>query len=193
VVLSLIWAICSLPVITAGAATTAVFDVCGQILRKEDGYMWPSFRKSFKANFRQATPLWLFFGITGFLLVFNLRLLAGQPQGDVLAKAVLFGFLTVVLVMTALADLCPDEPFCLSIADIYPAGRGDHAAAYGKELCHPWRCRRPSLCCTWYCPPLFVIFFGLYAALVRLILDGVFRSYEALIRGRSHAAEGVTA
>lgn len=50
-----------IPVITAGAAFTALHAVCLKIVRKEEGYIASEFFKAFKNNFKQATGMWLMF------------------------------------------------------------------------------------------------------------------------------------
>lgn len=51
--------ICCLPVITAGAAMTAVSAVMLRICRNECGGVTKTFFNAFRQNFRQATQLWL--------------------------------------------------------------------------------------------------------------------------------------
>lgn len=50
---------CCIPVITAGAAFTAMHYVLLKIVRGQEGYLIKGFFKSFKENFRQATLIWL--------------------------------------------------------------------------------------------------------------------------------------
>ncbi len=57
--LNIIMIICCIPVITAGAACTAMHYVLLKIVRKEEGYLIRGFFKSFKQNFKQATLIWL--------------------------------------------------------------------------------------------------------------------------------------
>ena len=57
--LNLLWIVCSLPVITAGAATAALYDVTLRLAREEDPPVTTRFFKAFRENFRQATILWL--------------------------------------------------------------------------------------------------------------------------------------
>ncbi len=58
-VLGFFWALFSLPVVTAGAATTALFAYTLKLSADEEGYVWKSFIRSFRENFLQATVLWL--------------------------------------------------------------------------------------------------------------------------------------
>ncbi|MBO6108647.1 MAG: YesL family protein [Eubacterium sp.] len=59
VVLNFMTIIACIPVITIGAALTAMQDCLQQMVRKEDGYIARRFIGPFKANFKQATLLWL--------------------------------------------------------------------------------------------------------------------------------------
>ena len=66
ILLNVLWILCCLPVITAGAATTAAYYVSITSIRCGDGYVIKRFFESFKKNFRQITPVWLailFFGL----------------------------------------------------------------------------------------------------------------------------------
>ncbi len=58
-ILNLLMIICCLPIITVGAAFTAQHYVLLKIVRGEEGYLVKGFFKSFRANFRQATLVWL--------------------------------------------------------------------------------------------------------------------------------------
>ena len=57
--LNLLWMVCSLPIITVGASTTALYYACLKIVREEDFSAASLFFRSFKQNFKQATVLWL--------------------------------------------------------------------------------------------------------------------------------------
>lgn len=58
-IMNLLVIICCLPVITAGAAFTAMHYVFLKMVRDEEGYLVRGFFKSFKENFKQATAIWL--------------------------------------------------------------------------------------------------------------------------------------
>jgi len=59
--LNILWIIFSIPVITVGASTTAMFSVMMKMARDREGYMWQGFWKAFKENFKQSTKIWLIF------------------------------------------------------------------------------------------------------------------------------------
>lgn len=57
--LNLLWLICSLPVFTVGASTTALYYCCLKIVRDEDRHVAATFFRAFRENFKQGTVLWL--------------------------------------------------------------------------------------------------------------------------------------
>lgn len=58
-ILNILMIICCIPVITAGAAFTAMHYVILKMVRGEEGYLIKGFFKSFARNFKQATLIWL--------------------------------------------------------------------------------------------------------------------------------------
>ena len=81
-VLNILWVVCCIPLVTVGAATTAVYYVALKLARDEEGYVISSFFKSFKENFRQATALWLVLAAGAAALAVDCRfLLAGDGAG----------------------------------------------------------------------------------------------------------------
>lgn len=66
--LNIIWIIFSLPVVTIGASTTAMYSVTMKMARDREGYVFQNFWKSFKENFKQATLIWIILLIVGTVL-----------------------------------------------------------------------------------------------------------------------------
>lgn len=58
-ILNIMMIICCIPIITVGAAYTAMHYVILKIIRGEEGYLVKGFFKSFVRNFKQATLMWL--------------------------------------------------------------------------------------------------------------------------------------
>lgn len=58
-ILNILMIICCIPIITVGAACTAMHYVLLKIMRDEEGYLIRGFFKSFVQNFKQATLTWL--------------------------------------------------------------------------------------------------------------------------------------
>lgn len=71
--LNLLWFVFSLPIVTMGASTTALFYVCGKKVRGEEGYIFRDFWKSFKMNFKQSTIVWLLFLLVAFILIVDFK------------------------------------------------------------------------------------------------------------------------
>lgn len=67
ILLNLLTVLFSLPIITAGAATTAMYYCVGKQRRGEDSVL-KDFWHSFKANFWPATGMWLLFVLIGWVL-----------------------------------------------------------------------------------------------------------------------------
>lgn len=59
VLLTCMWAICCLPIITVGASTTALYEVVGRLEKDKEGYLTVNFFQSIKENFWQSTRVWL--------------------------------------------------------------------------------------------------------------------------------------
>jgi uncharacterized membrane protein YesL len=60
--ISILWVIFSIPIFTIGASTTALYYTVHKVLRHNRGYVFSEFWHSFKANFKQATILWIIVG-----------------------------------------------------------------------------------------------------------------------------------
>lgn len=58
-ILNFLTMICCIPIITAGAAFTALDYMCLKLARNEENYLIRGYFKSFKENFKQATGIWL--------------------------------------------------------------------------------------------------------------------------------------
>lgn len=56
---SILWLVCSLPIFTIGASTTALYYTAHKCLRYDRGYATSEFFRAFKSNFKQATIVWL--------------------------------------------------------------------------------------------------------------------------------------
>ena len=71
VFLNILWFLFSIPVFTAGAATTALFDMTLRMVNDEEGALFSSYIKSFRSNFRLATRTWLILLAAGIVFAFD--------------------------------------------------------------------------------------------------------------------------
>lgn len=69
--LNILWFLCSLPIVTIGASTTALFYVTLKIAKNEEGNLTRAFFRSFKENFKQATKIWLILLAAGIVLALD--------------------------------------------------------------------------------------------------------------------------
>lgn len=75
IVLNLLTLLCCIPVVTIGAAMTALYSMTMRLARGEEGSIVKGYFGAFRANFRQATILWLIFGGLMAFMAFDIRLL----------------------------------------------------------------------------------------------------------------------
>jgi len=57
--LSILWIVFSLPVITIGASTVALYHSVHKVIRREEGRIWLEFWRAFRRDIKRATLLWL--------------------------------------------------------------------------------------------------------------------------------------
>lgn len=66
--LNLLWLICCIPIVTAGASTTALYYVTLKMVRNEEGNITKTFFRAFRENFKQSTKTWLVLLAVGIVL-----------------------------------------------------------------------------------------------------------------------------
>lgn len=98
VILNLLWLICSLPVITIGASTTALYSVMLKLVKNEEGYVVRGFFKAFKENFKQSTLMWLLFMLLWLILIVDFFSLKLMPQNVGAVLQILFLVMGCLLV-----------------------------------------------------------------------------------------------
>ncbi len=111
---NLLWLVCCLPVITAGASTLGLFTVVNKMAAKEDYTVRADFFKAFRRDFKQSTALWLVLllgGLAGFRGL-HLATARDTASNGILAAA---SFLLLVLV-----GCCGSWGFALLARFSYP-------------------------------------------------------------------------
>lgn len=85
-VLSILWLVFSLPILTLGASSTALYTTVYRYIRRGEGYLWQTFWTAFKQNFKRSTIAWLIV-LTALILlyfdsvVFRTLQIQGKPFG----------------------------------------------------------------------------------------------------------------
>ena len=82
VLLSLLWLIFSIPIVTMGASTTALYYTVTKVIRYRRGYPAREFWSAFKSNLKQSTLVWLFLLLLAAALSFD-RALCGQSEAAI--------------------------------------------------------------------------------------------------------------
>lgn len=100
VLLNIIWVVFSLPIVTIGASTTALYYVTMKIVRdQEGGSLLRQFWKSFKENFKQATIIWLICLVLLLFFLFDIWTYWGMNTQIGNGLAMVFVVLLVLLIM----------------------------------------------------------------------------------------------
>src|SRR5699024_3261844 len=100
--LNLVCLACCIPIVTAGASITALYYVTLKMGRNEESYIFRSFFKSFKQNFRQATIIHLIMVAAAVLLYLdtNIVKVIKEPMSQIMS--VIFAVFTLVYAMILL-------------------------------------------------------------------------------------------
>ncbi len=100
-VLTVLWVVTSLPVITIGAATTSVYYITLKMTQDQEGYLVRMYFQTFAKVFAQATKAWLVLLAAGVVLFGDLFfcLQSSTPAASMLLAATLL--ITLVFLMTA--------------------------------------------------------------------------------------------
>lgn len=98
--LNLLFLLTCLPVVTIGAAATALYTVCFRFDTDKEAGIWKSYFRAFRENFRQSTLVWLVVALFGGTSALNVLIFRGMggvlhwlflPCGVLLVLAVLMG------------------------------------------------------------------------------------------------------
>lgn len=96
--LSLLWLVFSLPIVTVGASTAALYTVMLAYVKNQEGYLTSSFFQAFRQNFKKATVIWVIELLLGGFLMMDLAVYfrSNRADGVVFLLMTLF-FCAVVL------------------------------------------------------------------------------------------------
>lgn len=79
-VLGLLWLVCSIPVVTMGASTTAFYYAYNKSVRQKRSYAWKSFFDGLKINLKQSTIIWFIFLGIGLLVILDYIILSSLVE-----------------------------------------------------------------------------------------------------------------
>ena len=89
-ILNLLTIVCMIPLVTTGAALTAMHYQVLKIVRDEECYIVKGYFKAFRENFVQSTVIWLFFLVVGLVLGGDFYIMyASETEFHVIFRAIL--------------------------------------------------------------------------------------------------------
>ncbi len=100
-ILNFLMIVCCIPIITAGAAFTAMHYVLLKIVRGEEGYLIRGFFKSFRSNFKQATLIWLMMLLVVVIYIGDIWII--NYSGLVFPKALVIAVVAVAILLLLIA------------------------------------------------------------------------------------------
>lgn len=177
-ILSLVWFFFSLPVITAGASTTALYYAVNKSLIHNNGYAWLVFWEAFKANFRQSTIAWLFVLLFYALSILDFFIFHSFLAGN--ANSYLDYIVLIVMLLLVIAWGCYVFP---CIARFQNTTKLIMRNAFIIAFCN---LPRTLVLCVLFViallmvlsfPPLLAIVPAAYMCCARHILERIFRKY----------------
>lgn len=111
--LNLLWFICSIPIVTIGASTAALYYTSFKIVREEDNHAGAMFFRAFRDNFKQATVLWLIMLAFGIFLsgdiyiLYHLRRTTEGPMAVIWTLMLAFVIVAAVFYVIILEYVFP--------------------------------------------------------------------------------------
>ena len=103
IVLNVIYLVTCLPVVTIGAASTAMYTVCFRLGTAREGSLVKDYFRAFRDEFRQATLIWLFLLLFGAACCVNIFLFLGTGGWMHYLFFLFVLFLVIVLMMAGCA------------------------------------------------------------------------------------------
>lgn len=182
-VLSLMWLIFCLPVITIGPASTAFYYTVVKVIRRERSYLFKEFFRSFKLNFKQGVIVTLIYVVLAVLMVIDIDFAMQLTQDGSKVGSALYGIFMVeaLFVIFTLVYIFPVlSRFTVTIKHLFKW-------AFFMSMRHlGWTLLLVVLfvgtavmmvLSFLYLPPLCIILPGIYTLLASLIIEKVFRRY----------------
>lgn len=96
-ILSILWLLFSIPVITFGASTTALYYTVNKVIRHNRSHVWREFWGSFKTNFKQSTIVWLILLVFTYVLGVDCIFLYNLIKAGTVASWILAPFVVTAI------------------------------------------------------------------------------------------------
>lgn len=172
IILTLLWYLCCIPLITFGAATTGMYYVTTRQLSNREGYVTKDFFKSFKSNFLQATIMTLLLLVVVAIVFVNIVYLNGA--------SVFYPVQFIICYEAVITSI-----YCFPILSRFDMKTGQilKTAFFmaNRHLLTTWTCLLLLAAIVMIClkyPVLLVLCAGIYGILTSLMFMKVFRKYN---------------
>lgn len=178
VCLGLLWLLFCIPVVTAGAATTALYYTINKVIRHNRGYIWSEFWNAFKSNFKQSTIVWIimlalsvFLGMDCYIMYQFAQ--EGEKVGSIYPVFIVFlAILWVwgVYLFAYIARFENSTKLAVKNAGFIAIANLPWTVAILLLLC-------VCILCAWIFPPVILILPSIFMLIVNFILEKIFRKY----------------
>ena len=102
-ILNILFVVCSLPIVTMGASITAMYDVLTRIDTKREVPAASGFIKSFNANFKKSTKLWLIVLAGIAFLCFDIYLMMAKVPAKLTVQVTMIIIFILILLVWIMA------------------------------------------------------------------------------------------
>lgn len=175
--LNLLWVLFSLPVVTIGASTSALYSVLIKMRSGKEGKLFLDFWDAFRRNFRQATVIWLIVAFAA--VVFTTDIVYFVNMGGLAGTifAMIFLGLDVVLLLMSLYVFPMQAVFDNSIATTLKSALFLSSRHFGWTAVLLAMAILTAIAVILYWPLIGWFVFGLAAFINAWIFDRIFRRY----------------
>lgn len=176
--LSMIWLFFCIPVVTAGASTTALYYTINKAIRYDRGHVWSQFWHAFRTNFKQSTlvgllllVMELFFGLDYYIM--SQLAAAGDKMGAIHPIFLVFMALAVawgIYLFPYIARFENSTKLALKNAGLIAIANLPWTVLLFVVLC-------VAILGVLCLPPMIFILPAAYMLIANLILEKIFRKY----------------
>lgn len=107
IILNLLWILTSLPIITIGASTTAMYAVAFKYADDTDDAVLKPYFKAFASNFKQSTLIWIPMCLVFGLLIIDAYYLLGNANAEATAFLWIPFFVVLMVLLVTTAHVFP--------------------------------------------------------------------------------------
>lgn len=98
-----LWIFTSIPLITIGASSAALYYTVNKCIRNDRSYIWKEYFPAFRSNFKKATLIWMIFLVLGVFLFLDINLMKQALEQNSPLGTLYYFFLVLSAVVLAWA------------------------------------------------------------------------------------------